>query len=129
MESRSRRSFLRGTAAAGAALFAAPSILSGKSRSAAVPDADKPFRLAYAPSIGMFRELCGSEDPLDNIQFLADKGFRALFDNGFPGRPVEEQERISTKIQKMGSKPYMITYSNQKCKKQFITSQALITKS
>ena len=99
MESRSRRSFLRGTAAAGAALFAAPSILSGKSRSAAVPDADKPFRLAYAPSIGMFRELCGSEDPLDNIQFLADKGFRALFDNGFPGRPVEEQERISTKIQ------------------------------
>ena len=102
MESRSRRSFLRGTAAAGAALFAPPSILRGKSRSAAVPDADKPFRLAYAPSIGMFRELCGSEDPLDNIQFLADKGFRALFDNGFPGRPVEEQERISTKIQKMG---------------------------
>jgi hypothetical protein len=22
----------------------------------------KPFRLAYAPSIGMFRELCGSDD-------------------------------------------------------------------
>jgi hydroxypyruvate isomerase len=102
MESRSRRSFLRGTAAAGAALFAAPVILSGRSRTEVLPDADKPFRLAYAPSVGMFRELSGSEDPVDNIQFIADKGFRALFDNGFPGRPVEEQERMATKIQRMG---------------------------
>ena len=102
MESRSRRSFLRGTAAAGAALFAAPVILSGRNRTEVLPDADKPFRLAYAPSVGMFRELSGSEDPVDNIQFIADKGFRALFDNGFPGRPVEEQERIATKIQSMG---------------------------
>jgi len=102
MDTRSRRSFLRGATAAGAALFSAPLLLTGRGRSSSVPDADKPFRLAYAPSIGMFRELSGSEDPVDNIQFLADKGFRALFDNGLPGRPVEEQERIATKIQRMG---------------------------
>ncbi len=102
MESRSRRSFLKGTAAAGAAIFSAPMLLNGSSRTAAIPDADKPFRLAYAPSIGMFRELCGSDDPVDNIQFIADKGFRALFDNGFPGRPAEEQERIATRIQEKG---------------------------
>jgi len=102
MDTRSRRSFLRGTAAAGAALLSAPVLLAGRSREASVPDADKPFRLAYAPSIGMFRELSGSENPLDNIQFIADKGFRALFDNGLPGRPVEEQENIATKIQRMG---------------------------
>lgn len=40
--------------------------------------------------------------PLDNIQFIADKGFRALFDNGFPGRPEKEQEQIADKVQKTG---------------------------
>ncbi|MCK7537297.1 MAG: twin-arginine translocation signal domain-containing protein [Marinilabiliales bacterium] len=102
MDTKSRRSFLRGAAATGAALFAAPALLSGRSRSVLLPDADKPFRLAYAPSIGMFRELCGSDDPVDNIQFIYDKGFRAVFDNGLPGRPPAEQERIASAIQRMG---------------------------
>jgi hydroxypyruvate isomerase len=102
MKLKSRRNFLRGAAAAGAALFSAPVLLTGRSRSSAIPDADKPFRLAYAPSIGMFRELCGSDDPLDNIRFIADKGFRAVFDNGLPGRPVADQEKIASGIQSMG---------------------------
>ncbi len=50
----------------------------------------------------MFRELCGSDDPVDNIQFISDKGFRAVFDNGLPGRPPAEQERIASAIQRMG---------------------------
>jgi len=102
MEERSRRSFIRGAAATGAALFTAPVLLRGRSRSAMVPDADRPFRLAYAPSPGMFRELCGSDDPVDNLKFIQDKGFRAVFDNGLPGRPVAEQDRIATAIQRMG---------------------------
>ena len=102
MSNKSRRSFLKGAAATGAALFTVPALLGGRSRSAPVPDADKPFRLAYAPSIGMFRELSGSDDPVDNIRFIADKGFRAVFDNGFPGRPPAEQERIASAIQRMG---------------------------
>jgi hydroxypyruvate isomerase len=102
MEKRSRRSFVRGAAATGAALFTAPALLRGRSRSAVVADADRPFRLAYAPSIGMFRELSGSDDPVDNLKFIQDKGFRAVFDNGLPGRPVAEQDRIATAIQRMG---------------------------
>lgn len=102
MEERSRRSFLRGAAATGAALFTAPVLLRGRSRTARVADADRPFRLAYAPSVGMFRELCGSDDPVDNLKFIQDKGFRAVFDNGLPGRPVAEQDRIATAIQRMG---------------------------
>jgi len=102
MEERSRRSFIRGAAATGAAIFAAPTLLRGGSRSVTVPDADRPFRLAYAPSPGMFRELCGSDDPVDNLKFIQDKGFRAVFDNGLPGRPVAEQDRIATAIQRMG---------------------------
>lgn len=102
MNTKSRRSFLKGAAATGAVLFTAPALLGGRNRSILVSDADKPFRLAYAPSIGMFRELCGSDDAVDNIQFIADKGFRAVFDNGFPGRPPAEQERIASAIQRMG---------------------------
>jgi hydroxypyruvate isomerase len=102
MNTNSRRSFLRGAAAAGAALITAPTLLAGRSRQALLPDAEKPFRLAYAPSIGMFRELCGSDDPLDNLQFIYDKGFKAVFDNGLPGRPAAEQERIASAIQRLG---------------------------
>lgn len=102
MNTNSRRSFLRGAAAAGTALFAAPALLGGRSRTALLPDAERPFRLAYAPSTGMFRELCGSDDPVDNLQFIYDKGFRAVFDNGLPGRPAAEQERIASAIQRLG---------------------------
>ncbi|MFZ2286307.1 MAG: TIM barrel protein [Bacteroidales bacterium] len=102
MNTKSRRSFIKGAAATGAALFTAPVLLGERSREALVPDADKPFRLAYAPSIGMFRELCGSDDPVDNLQFIYDKGFRAVFDNGLPGRPPAEQERIASAIQRLG---------------------------
>jgi len=99
---RSRRSFLTGAAATGAALFAAPALLRGSSISSPLPAPDKPFTLGYAPSIGMFRELCGSDDAVDNIKFIHDKGFRAVFDNGLPGRPPAEQERIAAEVQRLG---------------------------
>ena len=72
-QKRSRRSFFTTAATAGAAIFAAPVLLKGSS-TAWLPDADKPFRMRYAPSIGMFRELCGSTDPVDNIKFMHDHG-------------------------------------------------------
>ncbi len=102
MEKRSRRSFIRGTAVAGTALFSAPLLLKGRNPAEAIPDADKPFRLGYAPTIGMFRELSGTDDPSDNIRFIADKGFRAVFDNGLPGRPAKEQEKIADTIRQRG---------------------------
>ncbi len=99
---RSRRSFLTGAAATGAALFAAPALLRGSSIASTLPAPDKPFTLGYAPSIGMFRELCGSDDAVDNIKFIHDRGFRAVFDNGLPGRPPAEQERIAAEVQRLG---------------------------
>ena len=99
---RSRRSFLTGAAATGAALFAAPALLRGSSIASPLPAPDKPFTLGYAPSIGMFRELCGSDDAVDNIKFIHDRGFRAVFDNGLPGRPPAEQERIAAEVQRLG---------------------------
>ena len=99
---RSRRSFLTGAAATGAALFAAPALLRGSSIFSPLPAPDKPFTLGYAPSMGMFRELCGSDDAVDNIKFIHDRGFRAVFDNGLPGRPPAEQERIAAEVQRLG---------------------------
>lgn len=98
----SRRSFLTSAAAAGAGLLAAPAIMRGSSIRAGLPDAEKPFTLRYAPSLGAFPELSGSKDPVDQIKFIHSMGFTALFDNGFPGRPQDEQDRIAREVQQLG---------------------------
>jgi hydroxypyruvate isomerase len=100
----SRRSFITSAAAAGAALFVAPAVLKGKSSKYYAADADTPFTMGFAPSIGMFSELCGSNDPVDNIRFINDRGFRAVFDNGLPGRPPAEQVRIADEVHRLGMK-------------------------
>jgi len=108
---RSRRSFLTTATATGAALLASPLLLAGNGdKKAKISDADKPFSLKYAPGLGMFRGLCGSDDPVDNIKFLFDSGFRAVFDNGFPGRDLKQQERIAKELQRFGMDfgPYVL---------------------
>jgi hydroxypyruvate isomerase len=103
MESiRSRRSFITSAALAGATLFTAPAILTGRSRATIIRSTDEPFTMGFAPPLGMFSELCGSSDPVDEIRFIHEKGFTAVFDNGLAGRPVSEQIRIAGEIQRLG---------------------------
>ena len=45
-----------------------------------------PFKLKYAPHLGMFRN--HARDPIDQLRFMADQGFRALEDNGMANREV-----------------------------------------
>ncbi len=59
------------------------------------------FRLNYAPHIGMFRESAG-DDPLDQLHFMADEGFRAFEDNGMADRPVQEQEAMASVMKERG---------------------------
>lgn len=97
-----RRRFIKYAAGAGAALLTAPvawaaSETAGKSTGLS---AEAPFKLKYAPTMDMFREHAG-KDPLDNISFCHDMGFRAMFDNGLIGRPVEEQNKITSQLQKL----------------------------
>ncbi|HPT21263.1 MAG TPA: TIM barrel protein, partial [Bacteroidales bacterium] len=84
-------------------LLAAPaafgSAVDGKPQKA--KDATAPFRLKYAPGFGMFKGHAGT-DPVDNIKFCHDMGFRAMFDNGLMGRSAEEQVKIANEIQKQG---------------------------
>jgi hydroxypyruvate isomerase len=42
----------------------------------------------------MFRQHAGT-DPVDQLNFMADEGFRAFEDNGMKGRPIEVQEAMA----------------------------------
>jgi hydroxypyruvate isomerase len=57
------------------------------------------FKLNYAPSFGQFKNHAGN-DLTAQIQFAADEGFGAMFDNGIMGRPVAEQELIARELAK-----------------------------
>ncbi len=59
------------------------------------------FSLNYAPHFGMFRHSAG-DDPVDQLQFMADQGFTALEDNGMGARTVKQQERIADRLRRLG---------------------------
>ncbi|HSR50001.1 MAG TPA: TIM barrel protein [Acidobacteriota bacterium] len=63
--------------------------------------AHETFSLLYAPHFGMFREH-GGEDLVGQLEFAAAEGFRAWEDNGMMDRPVEEQERLASAMQRLG---------------------------
>ena len=89
----SRRNFIGGVAAAAVTASAVSSSVRAAS------NAPK-FKLKYAPHFGMFRHHAGN-DPLDQLQFMADQGFTAMEDNGMMGKPVELQEKIARKMEKL----------------------------
>ncbi|KAA0239500.1 MAG: xylose isomerase [Armatimonadetes bacterium] len=61
----------------------------------------KVFHLNYAPHFGMFQNHAGS-DPVDQLKFAADEGFRAWEDNGMKGRSPQEQEKIARAMSDLG---------------------------
>jgi hydroxypyruvate isomerase len=65
------------------------------------PERKQPFKLKYAPHLGMFRHLAG-DDHVDQLRFMADEGFTAFEDNGMRGRPVDEQRRIAKEMERLG---------------------------
>jgi len=98
----SRRNFIK-KATTGAAILAAPAFpgsykLTGQQK---VTSAATPFKLKYAPGLGMFRQHAG-QDPIDNIKFCHDQGFRAVFDNGLMRRTPEDQVKITNELKRIG---------------------------
>jgi hydroxypyruvate isomerase len=55
------------------------------------------FKLKYAPTLTAFREHAG-KDPIDNIKFMSDQGFRAVFDNGLMKKPPELVDKIVSEL-------------------------------
>lgn len=96
-----RRDFVR-AGLAGAAGLAVP----GTAAAAAAKEERRstraePFKLDYAPHFGMFRASAGA-DPIAQIRYMHEAGFRSLEDNGMMGRDVALQERIGNELSRLG---------------------------
>jgi len=89
----SRRGFIGSAAAAALAISTVVS-----STRAAAPS--KKFKLKYAPSLGMFPQHAG-KDPIDQLKFMAEVGFTAMFDNGLMGKPQDVQEKIAKEMSRL----------------------------
>ncbi len=62
---------------------------------------NEPFNMKFSPDFGLFAEVAGS-DPLDQIRWAYDQGFRAWESTGLKQRNAQEQEAISQLIHQLG---------------------------
>ena len=93
-----RRSFLAASAAA--SVVSSTGIISAASaEEKSVKSNGAKFKLKYAPSLSMFRSHVG-KGIVDNISFIADQGFTAIFDNGLMRRPQADQKLIASELAK-----------------------------
>ena len=93
-----RREFVAGTLGAAALRAAGPMAGSAPVRQTGMAKKGR-FKLNYAPAFGQFKNHAGN-DLTAQIQFAADEGFSAMFDNGLMGRPAAEQELIAGELAK-----------------------------
>lgn len=94
-----RRQFM--TAGVASGLAALSMSAAAKAEEGTKSEAGGKFKLKYAPHFGMFSHHAGN-DVIDQIKFMSDQGFRAVFDNGIQGRPVAEQEAIARELERLG---------------------------
>lgn len=96
-----RRQFLRnGFLAAGAATVAVPLQAVTACTTIGAAEGKNTFKLNYAPHFGMFRNSAG-DDPIKELQFMAEMGFRSMEDNGMKDRPVELQAAIAKEMERL----------------------------
>ena len=94
-----RRSFIQKTALTSGAISVGGAF--SYARTANKKEEAYSFNLKYAPHLGMFKHLAG-EDPIDQLNFMADQGFNAFEDNGMKGRDIALQEKMAETMQKRG---------------------------
>ena len=85
-----RRDFIASAAAAAA-------VVSAGTSTARAARSSKKFKLKYAPNFGMFKQHAGA-DPIDNIKFMSDQGFKAIFDNGLMKKPADLVDKIAKEL-------------------------------
>ncbi len=112
-----RRNFLKKAAVAG---IVTSSMGISMTANASTSSNRKQFKLKYAPHLGMFKNHAG-DDPIDNIKFIHDQGFRAIFDNGLMRKEPALQEKIANELAKrnMDLGPFVL-YADFKVK-SFVT--------
>jgi len=62
---------------------------------------NEPFNMKFSPDFGLFADVAGS-DPLDQIRWAYDQGFRAWESTSLKRRSAQEQEDISQLIHQLG---------------------------
>lgn len=58
------------------------------------------FNMNYAPHLGMFEQHAG-KDVVRQLEFMAEKGFRAFEDNEMRNRPVEIQQKMADAMKRL----------------------------
>jgi len=99
-----RRTFIQTsmtTAAIAATTTACTAAVAQAAQKTAATSTPPSFQLKYAPHLGMFKHSAG-EDPIDQLNFMADQGFTAFEDNNMKSRPVEMQEKMAQTMAKRG---------------------------
>ncbi len=91
-----RRSFIQKTALTTGAITIGGNLAFDKQPNT---DLAHNFNLRYAPHLGMFKHHAG-EDPIDQINFMADQGFTAFEDNGMMKRNVDLQTKMGEALAK-----------------------------
>ncbi len=93
-----RRNFIQKSLATGGALTVSGStLLANQSLNKPSFLAENQFKLKYAPHLGMFKHSAG-DDPIDQLKFMADVGFKAFEDNGMKGRDKSLQEKMASQM-------------------------------
>jgi hydroxypyruvate isomerase len=96
-----RQNFIRNIAGSSLLLSALPAFLSASENEVTSPSNAEKFNLKYAPNLDMFNHHAG-KDPIDNIKFIHDQGFRAIFDNGLMKKEPALQEKIANELARRG---------------------------
>jgi hydroxypyruvate isomerase len=91
-----RRNFVRNAALASTAIATAGGIAPAFGKQVL---GKNDFQMKYAPHFGMFKNHAGN-DPIDQLNFMADQGFTALEDNGMMKRDVALQNKIAETLAK-----------------------------
>ncbi len=90
-----RRNFVKNTAIAGLAIGNTyPKNDNFENQSGSI------FNLKFAPHLGMFKHHAG-DDPIAQLQFMADQGFTAFEDNEMRNRPVALQQKMADSMAKL----------------------------
>ena len=79
------------------------------------------YNLNYAPHLGMFKSHAGN-NPVDQLQFMADQGFKSFEDNDMRKRSIKLQEKMSQTMQQLNIKMGVFVAHNIAWKKPNLAS-------
>lgn len=94
-----RRNFLKQSTLAASAIATTGLPANVAHAASSLPNGD-PFQLNYAPHLGMF-QYNGGDDPIQQIEFMHQQGFRAFEDNELRNRPEDLQKRIGKTLRQL----------------------------